>query len=186
MELGTLFTKAIALSTLFGNAFILALLLAFVIARPIQVIIMRFASRYALCLGLLVSAASTIGSLLYSEVVGFPACVLCWTQRIFMYPLMFLFALALLRKERHIMPYAFMLSVIGALVAGYQWVKDMLLVYSDVTIPCPAVTSLPSCDKIYVLEYGYITIPMFALNAFVLIAILTYAAMRAQKEVIET
>ncbi|OGZ04723.1 MAG: hypothetical protein A2845_05420 [Candidatus Lloydbacteria bacterium RIFCSPHIGHO2_01_FULL_49_22] len=143
---------------------------------------MRFAARNALCLGLLVSAASTIGSLLYSEVVGFPACILCWTQRIFMYPLMFLFALALVRKEKHIIPYAFMLSVIGALVAAYQWVKDMLLVYSHVTIPCPAVTSLPSCDKIYVLEYGYITIPMFSLNAFVLIAILTYAAMRIQKE----
>jgi hypothetical protein len=49
-------------------------------------------------------------------------------------------------------------------------------------MPCPAVSALPSCDRIYVLEFGYITIPMIALNAFVLLVIVLYAALR-QKHV---
>lgn len=182
MDLGTLFTKAIAISTLFGNAFILAFILAFFLARPMQKMILRFMGKYALELGLFLSAASTIGSLLYSEVVGFPACILCWTQRIFMYPLMFLLGLALVRKDKNIMPYVIFLSFIGGAVGLYHWAKDMLLSYTHVTIPCPAVSSLPSCDKIFVLEYGYITISMFSLNAFVLIGMVMYAGMRSRKD----
>ena len=98
-----------------------------------------------------------------------------------MYPQFFLFGLALWRKERLIIPYMLMLSLIGAAVALYQWIKDMLLLYSHTTIPCPAVSGLPSCDKIYVLEMGYITIPMIALNAFVLLAIVMWAGMRHEK-----
>ena len=32
----------------------------------------------------------------------------------------------------------------------------------------------------YVEEYGYITIPMIALNAFILIALVCYAAMKSE------
>ncbi len=132
-------------------------------------------------LGLFLSGASTIGSLIYSEVVGFPACILCWIQRIFMYPQMFVFGLAVWRRERSIAPYMLTLSLIGAAVALYQWVKDMFLVYSHTTLPCIEVAGLPSCDKIYVLELGYITIPMIALNAFILLSIVMWGSMRYAK-----
>jgi len=181
MEIGSIFTKGLTLFTLFGNAFVVALILLYFLARPIYERVMRFMSDHALTLGLFFSASSTIGSIIYSEVVGFPACILCWMQRIFMYPMMFLFGMGLFRKERNIIPYAMMLAIIGGVVAFYQWSKDMLALYSSINIPCPAVSSLPSCDKIYVLEYGYITIPMIALNAFILITIIMYAALRAQK-----
>ena len=35
---------------------------------------------------LLLSLAAVVGSLSFSEIVGFPPCELCWIQRIFMYP----------------------------------------------------------------------------------------------------
>lgn len=181
MEFGTLFTYALTLLTLFGNAFVVLLLLLRFLARPIFEGIMQWMSDHAITLGLFLSATSTIGSIVYSEVVGFPACILCWIQRIFMYPMMFLFGMAVFRKERSIIPYALLLTIIGGAVALYQWIKDMLALYSSAILPCPAVSLLPSCDKIYVIEYGYITIPMIALNAFVLIAIIMYAALRAQK-----
>lgn len=178
MDTGFLFTKALAIFTLLGNAFTLALLLAFFIARPMYEAIMRFMGRHALTLGFLLTTSSTLGSIAYSEIVGFPACILCWIQRIFMYPMMFLFGLALFRKEKYIMPYAMLLSLLGGGVALYQWGKDMFALYGGLTLPCPAVSALPSCDKIYVLEYGYITIPMIALNAFILIVIVLYAGLR--------
>lgn len=154
------------------------LVLLYFLARPLFERIMKYLSDYALLLGLFLSASSTIGSIVYSEVVGFPACILCWIQRIFMYPMMFLFGLAWFRRDKNIIPYALLLTILGGAVALYQWVKDMLSLYSTVNIPCPAVSLLPSCDKIYVLEYGYITIPMIALNAFILITIIMYAALR--------
>lgn len=178
MEFASLFTKTLALTTLIGNVLLVAYLLLLVTRNPIVRHISDWVSRHALMLGLFVSAASTVGSLLYSEVVGFPACILCWTQRIFMYPLMFIFALAIYRKERNIFAYTLLLSVVGGGVALYQWIKDMLATYGSTSLPCPAVSSLPSCDKIFVFEYGYITIPMLALNAFILIAFVSYLGLK--------
>ena len=181
MDIGFLFTKVLAIVTLFGNAFILALFLAFFIARPMYEFIMRQMGRHALMLGFLLSLSGTVGSIVYSQVLGFPACILCWIQRLCMYPLLFVFGFALFRrenKEKYIMPSAMLLSLLGGAVALYQWVKDMLALYGGLTIPCPAVSALPSCDKIYVLEYGYITIPMIALNAFILIALVLYAGLK--------
>ncbi|KKU78682.1 MAG: putative disulfide formation protein [Parcubacteria group bacterium GW2011_GWA2_47_7] len=181
MELGSLFTKVIALGTLFEDVLLIALLLLYLMRNPIATMLYRWSARHALILGFLMSASATIGSLLYSEVVGFPACILCWTQRIFMYPMMFLFALAFYRKDGNIFVYTLLLSLIGGSVALYQWIKDMLASYSHTTLPCPAVSDLPSCDKIFVFEYGYITIPMFALTAFIVIALVSYFAIRSRK-----
>lgn len=178
MDIAYLFTKSLALFTLFGNAFAIGLLLSYFLSRPLYDRAMAFLGKWALELGCFITTASTLGSLIYSEVVGFPACILCWIQRLFMYPQMFLFGLALWRKERMIMAYTMLLSVIGGGVGVYHWIKDMLSLYSEAILPCPAVSLLPSCDKIYVLEYGYITIPMISLNAFIWIIIVMYAGMR--------
>jgi disulfide bond formation protein DsbB len=183
MEIGPLFTKILALLTLGGNLALLGLLIFFVIRRSIFDATMEWLGARAIVIGLCISTAATLGSLIYSEVVGYPACILCWIQRIFMYPQMFLFGLALWRKERTILPYMFFLSLIGTAVALYQWIKDMVLLYSHTIIPCPAVTGLPSCDKIYVSEMGYITIPMIALNAFLLLLVITWAGIRRVRSV---
>lgn len=177
-SIGTEFTRILAILTVLGNLSVLMLMLLWLFSRPLFLRIIDLIGEYALSLGLFISAASTIGSIIYSEVVGFPACILCWIQRVFMYPQMFLFGLALWRKERTIAPYLFLLSIIGGAVALYQWVKDMFLWYGHTTLPCPAITGLPSCDRLYVQEFGYITIPMIALNAFILLAIITWASMR--------
>lgn len=181
-SLGPIFTQALVLATLLGNLATLGLVIFFVVRRPLFDRIMDRVGEYSVSLGFLISATSTIGSLIYSEVMGYAACILCWIQRIFMYPQMFLFGLALLRKERVALPYMFLLSAVGGLVALYQWVKDMMLVYTHTDLPCAEVAGLPSCDKIYVLEMGYITIPMIALNAFILLLIVSYAGMRRSGE----
>jgi len=181
MDIGYILTKLLAFATLSGNLAVVGLVIFFIVRRSLFDGMVAWLGARALWIGLIISAGSTFGSLIYSEVVGYPACILCWIQRLFMYPQFFLFGLALWRKERLIIPYMLMLSLIGAAVALYQWIKDMLLLYSHTSIPCPAVSGLPSCDKIYVLEMGYITIPMIALNAFVLLAIVMWAGVRHEK-----
>lgn len=182
MEFSIFFTKTLAIFTLLGNVLFVLLMITHVAHKPLFKRIMRWVGKYVLFLGFFLSAAATIGSLVYSEVVGYPACILCWIQRIFMYPLPFLFGLALYRKDRAIIPYALLLALLGGVVALYQWTKDMLALYRSVHIPCPAVSALPSCDRIYVLEFGYITIPMIALNAFILICLILYAAVRQNND----
>ena len=181
MDIGIIFTKILAFATLIGNIFALSVLISHWLLKSQFRKLISCLSDQALPIGFFLSASATLGSIFYAIVVGYPACILCWTQRIFMYPMMFLFGLALFRKEKNILPYAFLLTLLGGAVSLYHWVKDMLALYGGVTIPCPAVSSLPSCDKIYVLEYGYITIPMIALSAFVLIGIVLWSGMRESR-----
>lgn len=181
MDISFLMTKTLAVVTFIGNIATVVLLIVWLIRRPIFVRFMRLLGSVALPVGFLLSAASTFGSLVYSEVVGFPACILCWIQRVFMYPQAIVYFLAVWRREQLIAPYGFALSVIGGGVALYQWVKDMIHVYTGYIVPCPAVSGLPSCDTIYINEFGYITIPMLALNAFILIGITMWAGIRYNK-----
>lgn len=178
MTLSTLLTHILVLATLAGNILLACVVLAHVVARQSLRKAGEWMSSNVLLLGLLLSLGAMLGSLFYSEVLGYPACILCWTQRIFMYPLVFLFGLALWRKDRAVIPYALFLTLLGGATALYQWVKEMLALYGGVTIPCPAVSNLPSCDRIYVLEFGYITIAMIALNAFLLIAAVLSAGLK--------
>jgi disulfide bond formation protein DsbB len=94
MDFGTIFTKVLAIFTLEGNILFVLLMIAHVVAKPYFRKVMEWIGRHAPSLGFFLSAGATIGSLVYSEVVGFPACILCWVQRAFMYPLMFLFGFA--------------------------------------------------------------------------------------------
>ena len=43
----------------------------------------------------LIATASTLGALFFSEVMKLPPCVLCWYQRIFMFPLVLLLPIGL-------------------------------------------------------------------------------------------
>jgi disulfide bond formation protein DsbB len=42
-----------------------------------------------------IATASTLGALFFSEVLELPPCVLCWYQRIFMFPLVLLLPVGL-------------------------------------------------------------------------------------------
>lgn len=114
----------------------------------------------------LVALVSMLGSLYYSEIAGYNPCVLCWYQRIFMYSQVFLLGLALWRKEKGIIPYAFLLSFIGLIIAGYHYIMQISQVDSTF---CALVGFSISCSETFFLSLGYITIPMMAFSAFLLI-----------------
>ena len=60
----------------------------------------------ALWLAWFVVAASFLGSLYFSEVANFVPCNLCWYQRIAMYPLVIILAIAAYRDDVGIRPLA--------------------------------------------------------------------------------
>lgn len=122
-------------------------------------IVIGFLKRHGLVLGFAVSSVAVLGSLFYSSILGFPPCVLCWWQRVFIFPTLILFGVALYRMERGVFNYVLPLAILAGLVAIYQAYADFggasLLACTD---------SGGDCEKIFVREYGYITIPVMSLT----------------------
>ncbi|OOC61439.1 disulfide oxidoreductase [Paenibacillus ihbetae] len=125
----------------------------------------------------LVAAVATSGSLFLSEVWHFTPCVLCWYQRIFMYPLVVLLGIAAYRQQTFIVPYILPLIVIGGGISTYHIIIQKLPRSSD-AVACGPV----SCLNDYLNWFGWLTIPMLALSAFLLIAAALWLARRAQKQ----
>ena len=65
-----------------------------------------------------VALLATVGSLYFSEVAHFEPCLLCWYQRIAMYPLVVILGLAAWRDDVGAWIYATALAAIGAVIAA--------------------------------------------------------------------
>lgn len=123
---------------------------------------------------LVLATAGSALTLVYSEIIGYPPCPLCWWQRVFLYPQVILFALALYTRDRSVALYSIALSTLGAAVALYH---HMLQVLPSGSLPCPAEGTV-SCAQRFVFEFGYITFPMmsFSLFAFLIVVMLVVRA----------
>ena len=113
----------------------------------------------------LIAMAALFGSLFFSEVMGLKPCVLCWWQRIFIYPLAVLFLVGLFpqdHKDCSVVRYTLPLAVIGLGFAIYHY-----LVYSgfipESLQPCSKDLS---CTEINLELMGIITIPMLSIFAY--------------------
>jgi len=69
----------------------------------------------------ILAAGATLGSLFFSEVMGLKPCVLCWYQRIFMYPLVVILLVGMFPLDNRVVRYALPLAVIGWLFAIYHY-----------------------------------------------------------------
>ncbi len=161
----TIFSLGIILSQV-GIVLAIIYLLFF---KKKQFSLVEFVERRGLILAFLVSLISVAGSLFYSNVIGFPPCELCWFQRIFMYPLVVVLGMALVKKDRHMADYGLALAGLGFLVSLYH---NYIYYYNGgLNVFCLRGGVQVSCIKRYVFEFGYVTIPMMALTAFALVII---------------
>jgi len=67
-----------------------------------------------------VALVATLGALFIGEVMGMAPCLLCWYQRIFMFPLALILGLAAFADDRRGAVYALPLALGGAAVATYH------------------------------------------------------------------
>lgn len=114
----------------------------------------------------LLSAVATAGSLFFSYVMGFAPCVLCWYQRIFLFPLVVILAVGLFPLDRGVVRYALPLAVIGWLIAAYHNLIYFGIVPESLS-PCAQGVS---CSEEYVKLLGFLSIPLLSLLAFSAIA----------------
>lgn len=127
-----------------------------------------------LLLAWLVAATATAGALFIGEVMMMTPCVLCWYQRILMFPLAIILGIACYSDDRRGAVYALPLALGGTALAGYH----TLLVAGVVPkawIPCGA--DLSCADQKLEILNG-IQIPWLSLIAFVLILTLLTVYLR--------
>jgi disulfide bond formation protein DsbB len=133
-----------------------------------------FIHRNILSAGFFISFAALVSSLVYSNVIGYEPCLLCWYARVAFYPQVIMFAMAVFKKERSIVDYALGLTVFGLIITAYhsyvQWAGATLL-------PCSA--SGTSCVTRVVFEYGFITIPFMGFVGFLVMFLCLVSSKKA-------
>lgn len=140
----------------------------------------KFVKKYALYLVSLLGFAAIFGSLIYSEFLKFDPCKLCWVQRIFLYPTAIIGLVAVWLRDTKALWYTLTLSILGGFVSLYHYIIQMAPVSNS--LPCATDSAAGGCGGIYVLEMGYITIPMMTLTLFMYIILLSIIGLRNVKE----
>lgn len=136
--------------------------------------ITKFLSQNSIAFVLVISASAMMGSLTLSEVLGFAPCQLCWYQRISMYPVAVISFIALITNDK-IKKYVLTLSVIGMLVSIYH----VLLQMFPTILECNDETA--KCSAVQFAQFGYITIPVMSLTAFLLIVLVSLFSVSKKK-----
>ena len=161
-----LFTSILGVSALSGG---LAYVLASATGWRVFDGVVTQVRESALWLAWLVAAASTVGSLYFSEVADYVPCRLCWFQRICMYPLAGILLVAAIRRDRNVRWYALPLLVAGIAVSTYHYVIEWRPSWGD-----GACSVGPSCTDVWFRRMGFVTLAFMALCGFVAIVALLF------------
>ena len=120
----------------------------------------------------LAATASTLGALFLSEVIGVAPCVLCWYQRVFMFPLAVVLTVALFPLDPKVIRYAAPLAAAGWLVALFHVLLTKGYIPETMT---PCTQGIP-CSQIDAQWFGFLTVPMLSLLSFSAIGLALGAA----------
>lgn len=164
-------TPVVAFLTLVSNVLFVVILIVIGVHSGTREKTYQFVHKYILQLLFWGIMAAVVGSLVYSNIIGFPPCDLCWYQRLFLYPQAIIVLMAMIRKDKTIIDYLVPLSIIGAVIALYQSFIQWGFSFGSI-LNCTAIGG--ECAKIYVKEYSYITIPFMSFSVFVYIIALKY------------
>jgi len=116
----------------------------------------------------LIATTATLGSLFFSEIMQFIPCNMCWYQRIFMYPLVFIFLVNLLYPDDKVFKYAITLVFIGLIISIYHNLL-MFGIIPESAVPC--ANGVP-CSTEYINWFGFVTIPLLSMVSYLAIFIL--------------
>lgn len=138
---------------------------------------MKLLAKYSYYVALIQAIIATFSSLFLSEILHWTPCILCWYQRILMYPLILIISVGIVRKDKNLPFYVLPMSILGALIALYHYLLQWGM-FPETLAPCTAGISCAS--KVH-MWYGFITIPFLALVAFAVISMLMYISLKGKK-----
>lgn len=144
-------------------------LIVFLIVAPRSGLVKIF-GKSAHVFALLTSIGAIVSSLFYSEILGYAPCVLCWVQRILIYPQVILFLLIFKFRRALLWNISFAMSLTGLLVAIYHYYIES---GGSELFECSAFGA--SCTARYVYEFGFVTIPFMSLALFAFLVTIWFA-----------
>ncbi|MCF7831419.1 MAG: disulfide bond formation protein B [Candidatus Pacebacteria bacterium] len=118
-----------------------------------------------LIVGFVIALGGVMGSLIYSEIIGFEPCRLCWYQRVALFPIALLSGIAIIKKHSWITLYGLVLSIIGGIIAIYHIILEKNIFGDAVNLPCAADAVSCTVQYVYVFD-GLITIPSMSFVVF--------------------
>ena len=123
--------------------------------------------------------SSTVLALIYQLYYLLPVCILCWWQRIFIFPIdiVALTSVYMRNKMNHIT--IAILALFGAGIAAYHYYYHFQawVLGNVVSLPCEQGGLLPGCiENNGVLTFGFVTIPFMALVVLLSIMWLCFIA----------
>ena len=123
----------------------------------------------------MITTGAMVGSLYFSEKVGFAPCKLCWYQRIAMYSIAIISFVAALRNDKNIARYTIVLAPLGLVVSTYhyllEWYPTLETNVCSLDVPCTAV---------WFRELGFVTLCFMAGCAFITVIAVSLAIMREE------
>lgn len=131
-----------------------------------------------LLLGWLVALVSTLGALFFSEVMQLEPCVLCWYQRIAMFPLVLILGAGAYTEDAGSVKYALPLALAGWAAALYHCLLYGGFIPRDMQ-PCGKGLS---CSEVKLELVGFVTIPLLSLVSFSIIVLLLIAVKKDSKK----
>ncbi len=149
---------------------LIILFLIFIIFKKKFFNILNLLQNNSYLIAFIVALIATSGSLFYSEIAKFTPCILCWYQRILMYPQVILFFIALWKNEKNTVDYHLALSIIGGIIALYHYLLQIGVIPKFIN--CSTIGYSIDCAEKFTMNFGYITIPLMSFTAFALIVIL--------------
>lgn len=107
-------------------------------------------------------------SLIFSELLKYPPCTLCWYQRIFMYPLVLIIPVGIVMKDRNLYRYVLVLSGVGLLIALYH----SLIYHNVIEEALQLCNAALSCKTKQFELFNVLSIPVMSFFSFLAIVIL--------------
>jgi disulfide bond formation protein DsbB len=120
---------------------------------------------------------ATLSSLYLSEVLHWTPCILCWYQRILMYPLVVVTGVGVIRRSSDWSIMALILGGIGWVVALYHSLLQWGVI-SESLAPCAEGVS---CVTRHFTWLGFITIPFLSFTAFTVIIVMSLLVWKGAK-----
>jgi disulfide bond formation protein DsbB len=125
----------------------------------------------ALWMAFAVAAVTTFGSLWLSEAENLPPCILCWYQRICMYPNAVILLVAAIRRDASVKWYSLPLLAIGISISTWHYLLER---FPD-SAPKVCSEEIP-CETVWIWKYHFLSIPAMAWIAFLTIGVLVLLA----------
>jgi disulfide bond formation protein DsbB len=134
-------------------------------------------TRWAIVAAWVPAVLAMAGSLYYSEIAHYQPCTLCWYQRIAMYPLVLILGIAAWRRDLGVRIYAIPLAAVGAVISAYHYLLEWFP-----ALDTGACTVGIPCTQVWFRQFGFVSMPLLALIAFLLVIAFLAAAIRNDED----